>query len=167
MTFLFQPKLHKKNGQILSLNFIYFTTITKQVCVPVVFLWEENAVPRGKPPVWLGDRMSISHADSRYWTRVAEVRGEHVTIAPARQPNSFNWNINSPMACLWKFFSKKKYRENLFLILTWIILWKETSDLCYNCQYLPGSQSQRSQSIMCNTRISRNLPSPNKSIKEY
>jgi len=49
---------------VLSLNFIYFTTITKQViqlilsmlvgtdvCVPVVFVWEETGVPGGNPPV--------------------------------------------------------------------------------------------------------------------
>ena len=53
----------------LSLNFIYYTTITKQViqlilimlvgtdmCVRMVFVWEENGVPGGNPPVWLGDQ---------------------------------------------------------------------------------------------------------------
>ena len=48
----------------LSLNFIYFTTITKQgiqlivimlvgtdVCVPMVFVCEETGVPGGNPPV--------------------------------------------------------------------------------------------------------------------
>ena len=47
-----------------SLNFIYFTTITKQViqlilimlvgtdvCVRMVFVWEETGVPGGNPPV--------------------------------------------------------------------------------------------------------------------
>jgi len=47
-----------------SLNFIYFTMITKQViqlilimlvghnvCVQMVFIWEETGVPRGNPPV--------------------------------------------------------------------------------------------------------------------
>ena len=51
------------------LNVIYFTTITKQViqlilimlvgtdvCVRMVFVWEETGVPRGNPPVWLGDQ---------------------------------------------------------------------------------------------------------------
>ena len=58
----------------LSLNVIYFTTITTQVIqlilimlvgtdvwVPVVFVWEETGVPGGNPPVWLGDHMTISH----------------------------------------------------------------------------------------------------------
>jgi len=47
-----------------SLNFIYFTTITKQViqlvlimlvgtdvCVRMVFVWEETGVPGGNPPI--------------------------------------------------------------------------------------------------------------------
>ena len=47
-----------------TLNFIYFTTITKQViqlvlimlvgtdvCVRMVFVWEETGVPGGNPPV--------------------------------------------------------------------------------------------------------------------
>mgnify|MGYP007133209859 CR=1 FL=1 len=36
------------------------------VCVPVVFVWEEIGVPGGNPPVWLGDHMTISHADQHY-----------------------------------------------------------------------------------------------------
>ena len=81
----------------LQLNIIYFTTITKQViqlilsilvgidvCVRMVFVWEETGVPRGNPPVWLGDHMPISHADAGYRTRVAAVRGECVYSAPAR-----------------------------------------------------------------------------------
>ena len=56
------------------------------VCVPVVFVWEETGVPGGNPPVWLGDHMTISHADAGYGTRVAAVRGERVTTRPARQP---------------------------------------------------------------------------------
>ena len=55
------------------------------VCVRMVFVWEETRVPRGNPPVWLGDRMTISHADARYQTLVAAVRGECVNTAPARQ----------------------------------------------------------------------------------
>ena len=34
------------------------------VCVRMVFVWEENIVPGGNPPVWLGDHMTISHADA-------------------------------------------------------------------------------------------------------
>jgi len=52
------------NSIMGSLNFIYFTMITKQViqlilimlvghnvCVQMVFIWEETGVPRGNPPV--------------------------------------------------------------------------------------------------------------------
>ena len=69
-------------SQILSitffpiLNFIYFTTkqviqlilimlVGTDVCVRMVFVWEETGVPGGKPPVWLGDHMTISHNRSR------------------------------------------------------------------------------------------------------
>ena len=58
--------------QHISLNFIYFTTITKRViqlilimlvgtdvCVRMVFGWEETGVPGGNAPVWLGDHMTI------------------------------------------------------------------------------------------------------------
>ena len=51
-------------SNILVLNFIFFTTITKQViqlilitlvgtdvCVRMVFVWEETGVPGGNPPV--------------------------------------------------------------------------------------------------------------------
>ena len=34
------------------------------VCVPVVFVWEETGVPGRNPPVWLGDHMNFSHADA-------------------------------------------------------------------------------------------------------
>ena len=83
------------------LNFIYFTTITKQaiqlilimlvgtdVCVRMFLVWEETGVPGGNPPVWLGDYMTISHADAGYRTWVAAVRGECVNTAPARQPKN-------------------------------------------------------------------------------
>ena len=56
------------------------------VCVRVVFVWKETRVPRGDTPVWLGDHMTISHADAGYQTHVTVVRGECVTSAPARQP---------------------------------------------------------------------------------
>ena len=59
------------------------------VCVRMVFMWEETGVPGGNPPVWLGDHMTISHADAGYQTRVAAVRGECVITAPARQPEWF------------------------------------------------------------------------------
>ena len=54
------------------------------VCVPVVFVCEETGVPGGNPHVWLGDHMTISHADAGCWTRVAAVKGERVTTTPAR-----------------------------------------------------------------------------------
>ena len=57
-------------------KFFYFTMITKQaislilimlvgtdVCVRVVFVWEESGVPGGNSPVWLDDHMIISHAE--------------------------------------------------------------------------------------------------------
>ena len=61
------------------------------VCVRMVFVWDETGVPGGNPPVWLGDHMTISQADAGYWTRVAAVRGEGVTTAPARQPTFFHY----------------------------------------------------------------------------
>ena len=51
------------------------------VCVPKVFVLEETGE---NPPVWLGNYMIISHADARYWTRLAAVRGECINTAPAR-----------------------------------------------------------------------------------
>ena len=51
------------------------------VCVPMVFVLEETGE---NPTVWLGDHMIISHADARYWTWVAAVRGECINTAPAR-----------------------------------------------------------------------------------
>ena len=50
-----------------------------------VFVWEETGVPGGNPPVWLGDHMTISHADAGFEPRVAAVRGEGITIVRARQ----------------------------------------------------------------------------------
>ena len=64
------------------------------VCVPVVYLWKETGELGGNPPVWLGDPMIISYADAGYvLNRVAAVRGEHVTNAPARQLNNNAWSI--------------------------------------------------------------------------
>ena len=57
------------------------------VYVRMVFVWEETRVPVGNPSVWLGDHMTISHADARY--RVAVVRGACVNTAPSRQ-QSYN-----------------------------------------------------------------------------
>jgi len=37
------------------------------VCVRMVLVWKETGVPRGNPPVWLSDQMTISHADVSYW----------------------------------------------------------------------------------------------------
>ena len=56
------------------------------VCILVVFVWEETGAPGGNPPVWLGDHMTTSHADAEYQTRVAVVRGKCITTAQARQP---------------------------------------------------------------------------------
>jgi len=55
--------------------------VVNDVCVRMVFVWEETGVPGGNPPVWLGDHMTISHADTGYRTWVAAVRGECVNTA--------------------------------------------------------------------------------------
>ena len=65
------------------------------VCVYMVFVWEETGVPRGKPPVWLGDHMTISHADTVYWTRVRAVRDECV---------------NTGLHNTWSYYKKFIYR---------------------------------------------------------
>ena len=65
-----------KTVEDLSLNFIYFTTIMKQViqlilitlvgtdvCVWMVFVWEKTRVPGGNPPVWLGDHMPFTYSN--------------------------------------------------------------------------------------------------------
>ena len=57
------------------------------VCIAVFFVWKETKVPRGNPHVWLGDHMTISHANTGYRTWVAVVRGNHVTTVLARQHN--------------------------------------------------------------------------------
>ena len=51
------------------------------VCVRMVFLWEEAGVPGENPHVWLGDHMTISHADAGFRTRVAAVRVECVNAS--------------------------------------------------------------------------------------
>ena len=50
--------------------------------VRMVFMWEETGVPGENPPVWLGDHLTISHADVGYRTRVAAVRGVCVNTMP-------------------------------------------------------------------------------------
>ena len=39
------------------------------VCVRMVFVWEETEVPGGNPPVWLGDHMPAPHIGpgSQWW----------------------------------------------------------------------------------------------------
>jgi len=58
--------------QVIQLIFIML--VGTDVCVLVVFMWEETGVPGGNPPAWLGDHMTISHANAGYWTRVAAVK---------------------------------------------------------------------------------------------
>ena len=130
-----------------SLNVIYFTTITKQViqlilimlvgtdvCIRMVFVWEETGVPGANPPVWLGDHMTISHDAAGYRTRVADVRGECVNTAPARQPHtvavvvfthssnmfiheckpySFRYIVILP-TCKWKRSPKPYYKTSIW-----------------------------------------------------
>ena len=50
------------------------------VCIRMVFVWKETRVPGENPPVWLGDHITISHADAGY--RIGERRVHHA--APAR-----------------------------------------------------------------------------------
>ena len=57
---------------------ILIMLVDTDVCVWMVFVWEENGVTGGNPPVRLGDDMTISHADAGYRTRVAAVRSECV-----------------------------------------------------------------------------------------
>ena len=73
-----------------------YTTYINHVCVRMVFVWEETGVPGGTPPVWLGDHMTISHADAGYRTRVAAVRDECVNTSPARQ---LVWNLQQCEFC--------------------------------------------------------------------
>ena len=61
--------------------------VDTDVFVPMVFVWEETGVPGGNPPVWLDDHMTISHADTMYWTWVAAV--------PLGQPDSLKHSYNS------------------------------------------------------------------------
>jgi len=58
--------------QVIQLIFIML--VGTDVCVLVVFMWEETGVPGGNPPAWLGDHMTISHANAGYWTWVAAVK---------------------------------------------------------------------------------------------
>ena len=77
--------------------------VGNDVCVRMVFVWEKIVVPRGNPPVWLGDHMTNSHADAGYRSWVAAVRGECVNTAPARRQSvpvfhnmtSFSWLNNN------------------------------------------------------------------------
>ena len=66
------------------MQLILIMLVDTDVCVRMVLVWEETGVPVGNPPVWLGDHMTISHADPVNCTRVAAVRGERVTTTPAR-----------------------------------------------------------------------------------
>ena len=56
------------------------------VCVPVVFMWEETVVPGGNSPVWLGDDMTISHADAGY--RTPGLQQWEASALTLRQPDS-------------------------------------------------------------------------------
>ena len=64
---------------------ILIMLVGSNVCVCVILLWEKTGVPGWNPNVWLGDHMTISHADARYWTQVATVRGQQVATATASQ----------------------------------------------------------------------------------
>ena len=55
------------------------------VCVQMVFVWEENGVPGGNQPVWLGDHMTISYADTEYRSGSQWWEASALTL---RQPDS-------------------------------------------------------------------------------
>ena len=61
------------------------------VWVRMVFEWEVTGERGANPPVWLGDHMTISHANAGYRAWVAVVRGECVNTAPARQTKVHIW----------------------------------------------------------------------------
>ena len=63
------------------------------VCVRMVFVWEWNGVPGGNPPVWLGDHMTIIHADAGYRSRVAAV-----SALTLRQPDSLHQCVDDIIA---------------------------------------------------------------------
>jgi len=48
------------------------------VCVRMVFVWEETGVPWGNPPVWLGDHCWPSHMPT-----------------PAIEPGSQRWETSA------------------------------------------------------------------------
>ena len=84
--------------------------IGNDVSVCVVFVWKETG---GNSTVWLGDHMTISHADARYWTRVSALRGERVTTTPARQHNYFVFIYYKT----WQTYSLNKKHKSKLLIL--------------------------------------------------
>ena len=45
------------------IQIILITLVGTDVCVRMVFVWEETGVPGGSPPVCLGDHMTISPFD--------------------------------------------------------------------------------------------------------
>ena len=94
------------------------------VCIPVVFVWEETGVPGGNPPVWVGDHMTISHADAGYRTRVVAVRGECVNTAPARQPCHPIDNVYSKNVILL---------DDMFVLLFSYFLWCDKTNFLNNC----------------------------------
>ena len=52
-----------------KLNLFYNNYETSDVCVRMVFVWEETGVPAGNPPVWLGDHITIIYKGSfKSWT---------------------------------------------------------------------------------------------------
>ena len=89
------------------------------VCVRMVFVWEETGVPGGNPFVWLGDHMTISHAYVGYRTRVAALRGEFVNTAPARQPIKHINNQSASTVFELSYTMKEHTQE---LIAVWVTL---------------------------------------------
>ena len=75
------------------------------------FVWEETWVPGGNSPIWLGDHMTIPHANAGYRARFAAVSASVLTL---RQPDSHNSN---EFTSVQSMFSYNKYLQGLLYIL--------------------------------------------------
>ena len=64
--------------------------VDTDVCVRVVFVWEETRMPEGNPPVWLSDHMTIplAHAEPTPGIEPGSQRWEASALT-LRQPDSY------------------------------------------------------------------------------
>ena len=76
--------LDKRHKPILSVHwhFIYSIRLWNTLYQHM----EEIGVTRANLPVQFSNHMTISHDNTRYWTRVSAVRGKSFTAVPAQQP---------------------------------------------------------------------------------